>query len=94
MEELKLILQTVGELGGSAMWLFIVYMVKDLLIYFAGFGCLFFFVFMITKIVQKLIEGLSLIEKIKVRMRFVGDLTPREKETIMETLDKGLNKEK
>ena len=90
MEELKLILETVSSLGGSAKWLFIAYLGKELFIYVLGFGCLFTFLFTLGKIIGKLIEGLSLTEKIKAQMGFSGELTGSQKQTILNTISKGL----
>ncbi len=92
MEELKLILETVSDLGGSAKWLFIVYMVKDLLIYLAGFSCLFFALFRLAVMAQGFIKSLSLTEQIKIKMGFKGELSSSERTTIFRTLDRGLDK--
>lgn len=90
MEELKLILQTISDLGGDAKWLFIVYIVKDLFVYFAGFGCLFFAVFTLSKIIQGFIKSLSVVGRIKTKMGISGELYQRDVLNILQTLDKGL----
>lgn len=95
MEELKLILETVNELGGSAKWLFIFYLVKNFLTSAIGYGCLLFGIFAMSKILKDLIGGFSLIQSIKAKMGISTDdiLNPYQKQTILKTIDKGLNKE-
>lgn len=94
MEELKLILETVSELGGEAKWLFIIYLMKGFLSSVMGYGCLIFALFTIGKMLKNLFDGISLVHAIKLKMSFTtGEtLMSHEKRQILATIDKGLAK--
>ena len=91
MEELKLVLSTVSDLGGEAKWLFIFYLAKELIIYLIGFSVLGGTMVGIYKTVKNLIPAIDFIEKIRVIARAGSWISPGEKEDILAVLRKHYN---
>jgi len=89
MEELKLILETVSELGGSAKWLFIIYTIKGFLVHILVAVCVFyglhrgFYLF----------ENSLFVGKVAEKLGFELPLLAHEKRRIMEVFNKGLKNE-
>lgn len=91
MEELKLILQTVSDLGEGAKWLFVFYIIKELMIYIIGFSCLGGGLIGAYKIIKSLIPAFDFMERVKVIAGTGSWMGSREKEHILGVLRKHYN---
>ena len=91
MEELKLILQTVSDLGEGAKWLFILYIIKELIIYTIGFSCLSGGLIGAYKIIRRLIPALEFENRIRTISGSGSWISSREKENILDVLRKHYN---
>lgn len=88
MEELKLILQTVSELGEGAKWLFILYLAKELVIYIIGFSVLGGAIIGIYRITKKRILALAFEDRIKNVSKIGSWISSQEREDILDVLKK------
>ena len=94
MEELKLILETLGTVSGDAKTLIIIYFVKQYVALLGGYGIV---VFLITKIAG-LISGAICVNRViahcMAKSGFYGDYVSKaEAKQIIMTFDKGLERE-
>lgn len=83
MEELKLILETVAKLGMGAKWLFILYLVKELIIYILGFTCLGGLIAGSYKIAKHSIPALQFERRISQIMGHGDWVSSKERENII-----------
>jgi len=86
MEELKLILDTIGKLGHDAQWIFIAYLIKELSIYLLGFSCLGGGLIGAYRILRHIIPLLNFENDIKAVMDCGNWISPREKKRILDIL--------
>lgn len=90
MEELKVIVDTISSLGDGAMTAFIIWVaVKYGLSYLMTIVLVSTFIFTAYKLLYLLITQHSFVGRIKNIMDFHGELIPREKREIIETLQRG-----
>ena len=86
MEELKLILNAVGNLGEAGKWMFIAYLLKESCIHLFGFTCLFYGIRIMSAILTPLASNSSFISEIGDSVGFSTPLSRREKDAILKKL--------
>ena len=86
MEELKLILNAVGNLGEAGKWMFIAYLLKESCIYLFGFTCLFYGLRITQRMLTPLISNLSFISEIGDSAGYSTPLCRSEKDAILKKL--------
>ena len=87
MEELKIILDAIENLGNNAQWLFIAYLIKEAIIYILGFSCLAGGLVGVYKILHHLIPALNFESRME-RVMHYNWLSSERKNNILDILKK------